>query len=233
MPTAAFFDLDGTLLTVNSANLWVKRELRLGNLPLWKFLRAALWLGGYRLGMLDMDAALTAALTQLKGIEEAKVRAQTQAWWCEEVRGYFAPGARAILQAHKDAGDLCVLITSSSRYAAEMAREDFALDHVIFQGYETADGRFTGKATHPLCYGQGKVLLAEAWAREAGVDVTQSAFYSDSYTDLPLLEKVAKPFAVAPDLRLGRLARQRGWPVLDWSKEARGAGAATTKVNDR
>jgi HAD superfamily hydrolase (TIGR01490 family) len=218
MPTAAFFDLDGTLLTVNSANLWVKRELRLGRIPLWKFLRAAIWLGGYRLGMLDMDAALTAALTQLRDVEESKIREETRAWWIEEVRPCIAPGAKAVLQQCKAEGDLLVLLTSSSRYAAEMAGEEFGLDALLFQKYEVKDGRFTGKAIHPLCYAEGKVELAEAWCKENGVDISQSRFYSDSYTDLPMLEKVAKPFAVAPDPRLRRLALKRGWPLLDWSK---------------
>ena len=59
--------------------------------------------------------------------------------------------------------------------------------------------------------------VAEAWAKAVGVDLAQSAFYTDSTTDLPMLEKVARPFAVGPDPRLRRTARQRGWPVLDWS----------------
>src|SRR5579872_2001612 len=128
MKTAAFFDLDGTLLTVNSANLWVKRELRLRHITRWQFFRAALWMGGYKLGVLDMDKAITQALTQLRGALESDIRAQTRAWWQDEVRRFIAPGGRAALQRHRDAGELTVLLTSSSRYASEMAREEFGLD---------------------------------------------------------------------------------------------------------
>ena len=217
MPTAAFFDLDGTLLTANSANLWIRRERRLGHITRWQLARAGLWLGLYQLGFLDMEAALRAALGTLRGVEEAGIREQTRQWWRDEVRPFVAPGARAVLAGHRQRGDLLVLLTSSSRYASEMAREEFGLDEVLFQGYEVKDGRFTGEPLRPLCYGPGKVQVAEAWAKTAGVQLAQSAFYTDSTTDLPMLEAVARPFAVAPDPRLRRTARQRGWPVLDWS----------------
>jgi HAD superfamily hydrolase (TIGR01490 family) len=216
--TAAFFDLDGTLLTVNSADLWVKRERRLGRITRWQLARAGLWLGGYKLGFLDMESALREALGTLAGKEEAEIRAETQAWWREEVRPRVAPGARAVLEEHRQKGDLLVLLTSSSRYASEMALEEFGLDHALCQLYEVKEGRFTGEPLKPICYGPGKVQVAQAWALERGVDLSQSAFYSDSSTDVPMLEKVKYPFAVNPDPRLRLAARQRGWQVLDWSR---------------
>ena len=218
MPTAAFFDLDGTLLTVNSADLWVRRERRLGRITGWQLARAALWLGGYKLGVLDMEGALRAALGTLRGVEESFIRAETHAWWRDEVRQHVAPGARAVLEEHKRRGDLLVLLTSSSRYASEMAREEFGLDVTLCQGYEVREGRFTGAPLRPLCYAAGKVEVAEAWAKERGVDLAQSAFYSDSSTDVPMLERVGKPFAVHPDPRLRMTARRRGWPMLDWTR---------------
>ena len=218
MPTAAFFDLDGTLLTVNSADLWVRRERRLGRITGWQLARAALWLGGYKLGVLDMEGALRAALGTLRGVEESFIRAETHAWWRDEVRQHVAPGARAVLEEHKRRGDLLVLLTSSSRYASEMAREEFGLDVTLCQGYEVREGRFTGAPLRPLCYAAGKVEVAEAWAKERGVDLAQSAFYSDSSTDVPMLERVGRPFAVHPDPRLRMIARRRGWPMLDWTR---------------
>lgn len=216
MRAAAFFDLDGTLLTVNSARLWLRRERRLGRVTGLQVARAMLCMGGYRLGLLDMEATLRAALATYRGEEEAAIRAATREWWAAEVRGTVAPGARAVLERHRAEGDLLVLLTSSSRYAAELAREEFGLDDVLFQAYETEGGRFTGAPVLPICYGPGKVEVATAWAREAGVDLARSAFYTDSSTDLPMLERVGRPFAVQPDPRLRVVARARGWPVLDW-----------------
>ena len=216
VPDAAFFDLDGTLLTVNSADLWIRRERRLGRITGWQLARAALWLGGYRLGMLDMETALRAALGTLRGIEESFIRAETHQWWRDEVRRFIAPGGRAVLDRHRQRGDLLVLLTSSSRYASEMAREEFGLDDIICQGYEIAEGRFTGEPLRPICYGPGKVVAAEAWAKPRGIDLSRCAFYSDSSTDVPMLARVGQPFVVHPDPRLKLTARSRGWPTLDW-----------------
>lgn len=216
MRSAAFFDLDGTLITVNSASLWVRRERRLGRIKAWQAARAALWLGGYRIGLLDMENALRAALTTLVGVEEEWIRRETHQWWHDEVRAFVAPGARAVIEEHRRRGDLLVLLTSSSRYASEMAKEEFGLDHLLFQGYEVKEGRFTGEPLKPICYGAGKVEVAVAWARAHDVDLAQSSFYSDSSTDVPMLERVARPFAVHPDPRLKVVARRRDWPTLDW-----------------
>jgi HAD superfamily hydrolase (TIGR01490 family) len=213
---AAFFDLDGTLLTANSADLWVRRERRLGHISRLQVARAALYLGGYRLGILDIDKALRSALATLRGTDEAWLRAETATWWREDVRPYLAPGARPVIARHREQGDPLVLLTSSSRYASERAAEDFGLEHVLCQGYEVESGRLTGRPLLPICYGQGKVVIAERWAAAHEVDLGQSSFYSDSYTDLPMLARVGHPFAVAPDLRLSREARRRGWPISSW-----------------
>lgn len=215
---AAFFDLDGTLLTVNSARLWLRRERRIGRIDVWQVARAALRLGAYRVGVIDMADALRAALATYAGMEEEALRAETRAWWAEDVRPFVAPGARAVLERHRRSGDRLVLLTSSSRYAAEMAREEFGLDDALFQGYEVRDGRLTGAPLLPICFGPGKVAVAEAWARRSEVELSESSFYSDSSTDLPMLERVAQPFAVHPDPRLRYLAGKRGWPILDWRR---------------
>jgi phosphoserine phosphatase len=98
-----------------------------------------------------------------------------------------------------------------------MAGAEFGLEHLLFQAYGVEAGRFNGEAVRPFCYGPGKVVVAERWARDNDVDLGQSTFYSDSYTDLPMLARVGHPRLVAPDLRLAREARARAWPVLDWS----------------
>ena len=75
---------------------------------------------------------------------------------------------------------------------------------------------FTGRFVDPLCYGQGKVERTRRLARDVGFDLEDATFYSDSYTDLPLLEAVREPIVVNPDPRLARVAKERHWRVERW-----------------
>jgi phosphoserine phosphatase len=88
-------------------------------------------------------------------------------------------------------------------------------------------GRFTGVYVRPACYGAGKVTRAESFAVEHGIDLRQSYFYSDSYSDLPMLERVGQPRVVNPDPRLRRAAQRRGWSAESWRAPRLAIGEAS------
>ena len=221
--TAAFFDLDGTLLSVNSGRLWLLREVRHKRVTLLQTAQAVGFLVGYNFGVVDMVDAMRQALTTIRGEREATLREWTRAWFeTEVVPRHEAPGARAAVEAHRARGHALVLLTSSSPYESELATRYFGLDDFRCTRYALGpDERFTGDLVLPLCYGEGKVHHAELYAAEHGLDLDRSYFYSDSNTDLPMLRRVAHPRVVNPDLRLRWEARRRGWPVLDWSRPGR------------
>lgn len=213
---AALFDLDWTLLAVNSGALWVARERRVGRISARQHLRALLYLLAYRVNIIDMEHAMRQALQTVKGEREEVVRGWTREWYYEEVAGRVAPGARRALAAHRAAGHRLVLLSSTSPYEAECAVEHLGLDAAITSRYEVRGGVFTGAPELPICYGAGKVHHAEAFATRHGVDLAASFFYTDSASDLPMLRRVGNPRAVNPDLRLRLHAWRRGWPILDW-----------------
>jgi HAD superfamily hydrolase (TIGR01490 family) len=217
MRRLAFFDLDGTLLTINSAALWVRRERRLGRIGRRQSLKAVGYFAAYKLGMLDIAAAYAEVARAVAGREEAALRDESRHWWDEEVARSAAPGARDAIEAHRAAGDRLVLLSSTSVYVAECAVHQFGLDDALATEFEVASGRLTGRLVPPVCYGRGKVEKAEAFARTLGLSLEGAAFYTDSITDLPMLEHVDRPRVVRPDARLRWEARRRGWRVLDWS----------------
>jgi len=217
---AAFFDLDGTLVTINGGRSWIQREHRLGRLSHRQLLQGAWFLGLYYFGLVNIERALGAALGTVRGEPEQRLRDETGVWFDEEMVPRAAAGAWPFIEAHRALGHPLVLLTSSSPYAAAKARAHFGLDDALSTAYLSEDGMMTGQFGVPVCYGAGKILHAERWADEAGVDLDASYFYTDSNTDLPMLERVGHPRPVAPDLRLGWQARRRGWPVLDWSTDA-------------
>jgi phosphoserine phosphatase len=81
-----------------------------------------------------------------------------------------------------------------------------------------ARGLHTGRSLGEVCFGAGKLRLARAFAEGRGVSLADCTFYTDSYSDLPMLEAVGRPVAVNPDRRLLRRAERAGWPVLDWGR---------------
>jgi len=213
----AFFDLDRTLITVNSAVSWIRREVRGGNLSVSTAAKASAWIGLYHLGFSRLETVISDAVSHLKGVEEDKLRSETEVFWREEIRRCIRPGARDVLERHRDRGDQLVLLTSSSKFLAQAVGEDLGMDHVLSNRFEAENGRLTGSLHEPLCFGSGKTVYAQELAQNIGGELSRSTFYTDSYSDVSLMKAVANPVAVHPDLRLRRLARRNGWPVVDWS----------------
>lgn len=216
---AAFFDLDKTLLDVNSATLWVRHEWDAGRLSVRDVAWAGWYIAQYSLGRDALEHAFSDAVASLAGQEEALLEARTRRWFEDRIAHRLRPGAREAVERHRAAGDRLVVATSSSRYAGEAAVRAFGLDDLVCSLFEVRDGLFTGKV-EASCYGAAKADRVAEWAERNGVDLGRSAFYTDSATDAALLERVGEPVAVNPDRRLLRLASSRGWKVVDWGRAA-------------
>jgi HAD superfamily hydrolase (TIGR01490 family) len=210
---AAFFDLDGTLIAGNSAQLYMQHLRESGRARRRDLARTLYYVGWYKLGLLDVDRAVAVSLAWIRGLNEAAVRADCDAWYARTVRAYVYPAMAATVAAHRAVGHLPVIVTSATRYLAEPLAADLGIEHFLVTQLLVADGVFTGEAVRPVCYGAGKVHWTERFAGERGIDLDRSYFYTDSITDLPLLERVGEPRIVNPDPRLARTAARRGWPA--------------------
>lgn len=211
-----FFDMDRTLLSENSGTLWTHYLYRHGKLSFLGLLRASWWLVLYRFALLDMDHVAARISQTIAGDSEDDLRQECGRWMRTEVARFIRNDARLTIKKHQQAGEICVILSSASPYATEPLAEMLGLSQCICQRLEVEEGRFTGRPITPLCYGSGKIFWAEQFASERNVALKDCAFYSDSYTDLPMLERVGRPVAVNPDPRLRRAAKQRGWPIEDW-----------------
>jgi len=148
---------------------------------------------------------------------ETVLAARCDDWFRRFVEEHVCDRGREAVLKHRAAGDVVAIVTGATPYAARPLARRLGIDHVIASELEVgADGRFTGKGVDPLCYGAGKIERTEHLAKALGFDLRESTFYSDSFTDLPLLEHVREPIVVNPDPRLGRLARKRGWKIERW-----------------
>ena len=214
---AAFFDLDLTMIDCNSAVLWAMHERKTGFLTRAQWMRALTWNGLYWLSLIDMDRAYAEAVSIYRGIPRDEIDARTRAWFMQDVAPRTRPGALAALERHRDEGHRLVLLTSSTSFQANAAAEHWGFDDYLANTFQSDnDGRMLGTVTSPLCYKHGKVHYAEAYAKSHGIDLDQSWFYSDSYSDLPMLERVGNPRVVAPDPRLRLAAKRRNWVIERW-----------------
>lgn len=213
----AFFDLDRTILDLNSGSAWIKSEYRGGHLGLLTLARASLWLARYHLGFADLEKVVRQAVAALEGVAEAEIADRTARFYHAEIAHRVRPGAYAALERHRAAGDRLVLLTTSSIYLSRLVGPDLGLDHWLCSHFEVDDaGLFTGQPVEPLCFGHGKLAHARAEAEAHGIALADCSFYTDSIADRSVLEVVAHPVVISPDPKLARLARKRGWRIDDW-----------------
>src|SRR3989442_4577972 len=131
-------------------------------------------------------------------------------------------GCRAVVARHGEAGELCVLVTATTRFIAEPFAGLFGIAHVFATEAACIDDRLTGEIDGLPCHREHKLQRVNAWLAAAGLHLQafeRSWFYSDSAGDLPLLQAVTHPVAVRPDARLRAHALQHGWPIVDMDVE--------------
>lgn len=212
---AAFFDMDLTLLDASSGLLYFRYLLNRRLLSLPETVRVAWWIAAYKASVLDFPHFMARLMAIVRGGREAEVLAQTESWFRDVVAPHVAEVGRQKVQEHLAQGHIVVIVSGATPYVVSpLARYLGIGDGYLCTHLEVRDGRFTGRVLEPACFGPGKVIWVERFAAEHHVDLAQSYFYTDSHSDLPLLERVGHPVAVNPNRRLRRFAEQRGWPVV-------------------
>ncbi len=221
----ALFDLDHTLIPFDSGMAWTRFLVGRGVLPA---AAEATYLGychQYVAGTLDIHAMHRASVAPL-AILPRTVLAQYASDFEQAMDKQVPADMRALVERHLAAGDLCALVTATTRLIAEPFARLFGLTHVIATEAVTADGTPTGTLTGEIdglpCFREHKVTRVAQWLAgrplTAGAQLAafgQSWFYSDSMSDLPLLSAVSNPVAVRPDARLREHALRAGWPIVD------------------
>ena len=212
------FDLDNTLLAGDSDYEWGQFLVDHGILERASYeAQNRAYYDQYAAGRLDIHEYLGFALRPLA----EHTREELEGWHAEfmaaRIVPMIAPQARALVRAHRDAGDLCAIITATNSFVTAPIAREFGLEHLIATEPESRHGRFTGRVAGTPCFRDGKLRRLEEWLAGLGrrlEDFAESTFYSDSHNDLPLLERVTRPVAVDPDAQLAAEARRRGWAVI-------------------
>jgi len=212
------FDLDNTLLNGDSDFEWSQFLIRIGVLDRELFeARNLAFYEHYKAGTLDIHEFLDFQLKPLSRHARKTLDEWLQRFMSEQALGMITRPARDLVDRHRAAGDVCVIITATNSFVTTPIAREFGVEHLIATEPEHKDGEFTGNVADVPCFREGKIIRLDNWLAARGWTLdsfADSTFYSDSLNDLPLLCRVKNPVAVNPDATLRAHAEQHGWQVM-------------------
>lgn len=220
---AAFFDLDKTIIATNSAMAFSRPFLAQGVLSRGDMLRTAYAQLLFHWGGADADQTerLRQRLSELvTGWDVAQVSAIVDSTLHEHIDPVVYVEAVELIADHHRAGHDVVIVSASGSEVVRPIAAALGADHVIASELEIVDGRYTGDIDF-YAYGENKAIAIRRLAEQNGYDLERSFAYSDSITDEPMLAAVGNSFVVNPDRNLRRLAEERGWQALSFSRPIR------------
>jgi HAD superfamily hydrolase (TIGR01490 family) len=219
MKHLALFDLDHTLLPIDSDYEWGQFLVRTGAVDAAEFKRRNDdFFAQYQAGTLDPVEYLEFALGTLARFPRRQLDAMHEQFMAEVIQPAIRPRARDLVRRHLDDGDLVAIITATNRFVTEPIARQFGAPHLIAALPQTDEhGNITGKLQGAPTSGAGKVTHMHAWLATLGTPFEafeRSHFYSDSHNDIPLLSVVSHPVATNPNTALATHATALGWPLL-------------------
>ncbi len=209
----AFFDMDKTLIAENSGTLFFKHRYQRGEMDNWDLAKGLAAYLQYKVGILDIRSWTREAMQQFRGQSERALVREANLIFRDLVKPTVYPEAEELVRRHREQGHVVAIVSGSTRYIVKPLAESLGVKHYLYTRLETENGRFTGRVIEPICFEEGKIYWLQQFIDEHSIDLARSYFYTDSITDLPLLDLVGHPFVVNPDPRLYRTALRRRWPV--------------------
>ncbi|MBP5980629.1 MAG: HAD family hydrolase [Halomonas sp.] len=211
----AIFDLDNTLISIDSDHAWGEFLLEQGAVDPVAYREAnERFMADYNAGTLDMAAFLEMALKPLADNTPEQLTAWHQQFMISKIEPHILPKAEELLARHRTKGDTLLIITATNRFITAPIAERLGVDYLIAVNPEVENGRYTGRVSGVPSYREGKITRLHEWLVDKDFTLDGAWFYSDSHNDLPLLEEVDHPVAVDPDATLRRVAEERQWRVM-------------------
>ena len=214
-----FFDLDHTLLPIDSDYAWGAFTTHIGWTDADSFrARNETFYTHYQAGTLDIREYIRFATEAIRRHGPEPARRAHEQFMREVIDPALRPQARQLVQAHQRAGDTVLIVTATNEFVTRPIADAFGVQELIAVELERdPDGVLTGEIRGVPSFRDGKVTRVDAWLSARGLDwdAVETTFYTDSMNDLALLERVNHPVATNPDPRLRELARHRGWRILN------------------
>lgn len=215
---AAFFDLDKTVIATSSAHAFGKEFLHNGLITPTEAVGLYLAKASFMLGGLSndqMDSSRDQLADMVAGWDVARVREIAAETLHTVVTPTIYAEARELIESHRAAGHDVIIISASATVLVELIAKELGVDTVVGTELAELDGKFTGEISF-YCKGPAKADAMRQLAVARDYDLTASYAYSDSATDIPMLEVVGQPAAVNPDRQMKKTALANGWDILSF-----------------
>ena len=211
---AAFFDVDGTLIRGSIVGHMVRMAVSEGLLSRAVYPVFFLFFVLYKLNLIPRRRMYRWGYGLGRGVSVATSLAFVRRCCRERIVPRVVPGVRDLVEHHRAQGHRLVAVTGAPDYAAAIVAQTLGFDDVLATPTPVAGETLHDEVLAPLCYGTGKLPYVYTYAGRHDIDLAASYFYTDSRSDLPLLEAVGHPVCVNPQFLLRIAARRRGWPVV-------------------
>ena len=212
----AFFDMDKTLIAENSGAMYMKYRYERGEvdeLGAGQGARRLPSVQARRAGHPGVDAIDDAAAFRGRSRKRRSSKRRRELFDELVMPRIYPEAARADPRASGARRIEVAIVSGATRFVVEPLAEHLGIEHMFYTRLEVEDGRFTGRVIEPICFEEGKIYWLQQFIEEHGIDLARSYFYTDSVTDVPLLELVGHPVVTNPDPLLYRVAARRHWPV--------------------
>jgi HAD superfamily hydrolase (TIGR01490 family) len=215
----ALFDLDHTLLPLDSDQSWGEFTLSLGWVDPDTFqAKNNGFYADYLAGCLDIHAYVRFSTAAVREKGPAAAAAAHDLFMERVIRPAILPAALDLVEQHRRRGERLVMVTATNEFVTRPIAEAFGMDVLLAVELERdAHGHFTGEIAGVPSLREGKVTRVQQWLATQGTSLAkvEATFYSDSLNDLPLLEQVQQPVVTNGSAELRQTALERGWRILD------------------
>jgi HAD superfamily hydrolase (TIGR01490 family) len=212
----AFFDLDHTLISEVSGKILMQQAYKNGILSSNYIFQGIIFSILHKFDLINPDRIMDKMVNNLKGISESTIKELINKIFDNHFKRVVKEKAKTEIKQHKNNQGKTVILSASLPYICKPLKEILEMDDIICSSLEVQNGIFTGKPIGNFCYGKEKYLRAIQYCEEFNFSLTEAYFYTDSISDLPLLQVVGNPICVCPDSTLRQIAVKSNWIIYEW-----------------
>lgn len=212
MKTAAFFDIDRTIARGNSSKNILKYYWH--KLHFFFVLNVVFVFVLKKMNIISSGTLIRTGAKFFKGKGKKEVEKEIKKAFDDKLKKSIYEDMKKVIKKHKSKNHRTIIITNQFDVIAEPFKKYLRIDHALTSDLEFVKGKYTGKLVGEPCSGENKAKRAKEIAKKLNIDMKKSYFYTDSISDISLLEAVGNPVAVNPDRKLIKAAGKNIWKVL-------------------